>query len=115
MTLYLYQATYTAEALAAQIRNPQDRIELLRPGVEKGGGRIIAYGYPAGRGGLVLLLDVPDDVSAEVGVLGPASQGTFREWWAVRLLSGPQWVEALTAAQAPAAEYIQPGETRLPA
>jgi uncharacterized protein with GYD domain len=115
MTLYLYQATYTAEALAAQIRNPQDRIELLRPGVEKGGGRIVAYGYPAGRGGLVLLLDVPDDVSAEVGVLGPASQGTFREWSAVRLLSGPQWVEALTAAQAPAAEYIQPGETQLPA
>ena len=38
MTLYWYQATYTAEALAAQIRNPQDRIELLRPGVEKGGG-----------------------------------------------------------------------------
>ena len=57
----------------------------------------------------MLLLDVPDDVSAEVGVLGPASQGTFREWSAVRLLSGPQWVEALTAAQAPAAEYIQPG------
>ena len=45
MTLYLSQGRYTPEAIAAQIRNPQDRIEILRPGVEKAGGRIVAYGY----------------------------------------------------------------------
>jgi uncharacterized protein with GYD domain len=115
MTMYLYQATYTPEAIAAQIRNPQDRIEILRPAVEKAGARVVAYGYPAGQASLVLILDVPDDVVGEVSLLSVYSQGTFRESTAVRLLTGEQWVEALTATQAPAAEYIPPGEIRLPA
>ncbi len=32
MALYTYQAAYTAESMAAQIKDPQDRIEAVRPG-----------------------------------------------------------------------------------
>ncbi len=31
MPQYLYQAAYTAESLAAQIKDPKDRIEVVRP------------------------------------------------------------------------------------
>ena len=41
MPMYLEQGRYTPEAIAAQVRNPQDRIEILRPIVEKAGGRIV--------------------------------------------------------------------------
>ena len=31
MALYMYQAAYTAESVAAQIKEPQDRIEAVKP------------------------------------------------------------------------------------
>ena len=34
MALYMYQAAYTAESMAALIKEPQDRIEAVTPAVE---------------------------------------------------------------------------------
>jgi hypothetical protein len=34
MPLYVYQATYTPETLAALIAEPHDRIEVIRPALE---------------------------------------------------------------------------------
>ena len=31
MPLYLYQAAYTPESIAAQIKEPKDRVEVVRP------------------------------------------------------------------------------------
>ena len=39
MALYMYQAAYTAESMAAQINEPQDRIEAVRPALEAMGAR----------------------------------------------------------------------------
>jgi hypothetical protein len=38
MAKYLFQASYTSEAWAAQLQNPQNRVEILRPIVERLGG-----------------------------------------------------------------------------
>jgi uncharacterized protein with GYD domain len=40
---YLYQISYSAEALAAMIKRPQDRVEALRKVVEKLGGKVVAF------------------------------------------------------------------------
>jgi hypothetical protein len=45
MPLYLYQAAYTAEAIAAQIRNPQDRIEVVKPVFDAIGATILGAGF----------------------------------------------------------------------
>ena len=34
MALFMYQAAYTAESVAAQIKEPHDRIEAVRPAIE---------------------------------------------------------------------------------
>jgi hypothetical protein len=34
MALYMYEVAYTPESLAAQIKEPHDRIEAVRPGLE---------------------------------------------------------------------------------
>jgi hypothetical protein len=39
MALYMYQAAHTAESMAAQIKEPHDRIEAVRPGLEAMGRR----------------------------------------------------------------------------
>ena len=46
MALYMYQVAYTAEAVAALIKDPQDRVEAVRPALEAEGGKVLAYGYP---------------------------------------------------------------------
>ena len=48
MPLYVYQAAYTPESVAAQIREPADRFEAVRPAFEAMGGKIVAGGYPFG-------------------------------------------------------------------
>ena len=48
MALFMYQAAYTAESMAAQIKEPQDRIEAVRSALEAMGTKILAGGYPLG-------------------------------------------------------------------
>jgi hypothetical protein len=42
MPVYMYQAAYTAESMAAQIREPHDRIEAVRPAFEALGATFVA-------------------------------------------------------------------------
>ena len=48
MARYMIQASYTKEAAAALVKKPEDRSLAVRPFVEKLGGRLIDFYYPAG-------------------------------------------------------------------
>ena len=48
MPLYMYQLSYAPEAVQALVREPQDRIEAVRPAIEALGGKLVAAGYPFG-------------------------------------------------------------------
>ena len=49
MPQYLYQVAYTSESLAAQIKNPQDRLEVVSKQITDAvGARIVAGGYSYG-------------------------------------------------------------------
>jgi hypothetical protein len=50
--------------VAAQIKEPRDRVEAVRPALEAMGGTIVAAGYPFGGYGAVILLEVADDTTA---------------------------------------------------
>ena len=41
MPLYIYQAAYSPESVAAQIREPADRFKAVRPAFEAMGGKIV--------------------------------------------------------------------------
>ena len=46
MPLYMYEATYTAESWAAQMKNPQNRVESVgRQACEAVGGKLIGGWY----------------------------------------------------------------------
>ena len=49
MPLYMYQLSYTPEAVAALVREPQDRAEAVRPAIEALGGKLVAAGLPVRR------------------------------------------------------------------
>jgi uncharacterized protein with GYD domain len=99
MALYLYQAAYTPESLAAQINEPHDRIEAVRPGLEAMGATILAGGYPFGDYDVLIVYEAPDDTTAASVALAVAAGGAVRSAKTTRLLSGQEWIESLRKAQ----------------
>jgi uncharacterized protein with GYD domain len=100
MALYMYQAAYTAESVAAQIKEPQDRIEVVRPALEAMGAKIIAGGYPLGEYDVLILFEAPNETAAASVALAVAAGGATRAGKTTRLLSGQEWIESLRQAQA---------------
>jgi uncharacterized protein with GYD domain len=63
MAKYLFQATYTSDAWAAQVKNPQNRVEAVRPVIEGLGGHIESVYFAFGEYDVVGIVEMPDNVS----------------------------------------------------
>jgi len=106
MAVYVYELAYTSESLAAQVKNPQDRLEVAaKPVVEAIGGRILAGGYTFGEYDVVVVYEAPDDVSAAALAVAVGAGGAVKAARTTKLLDGQQWVEALQKAQGVASVY----------
>ena len=106
MPTYLYQLTYTPESIAAQIGNPQDRMEAAaRPVVESIGGKLLGGGFGFGEYDAVFMMEAPDDESAAAVALAVAAGGAVKSAKTTKLLSGAQWVAALKKASTVAKSY----------
>ena len=99
MALYMYQAAYTAESMAAQIEEPHDRIEAVRPALEALGATIVAGGYPFGDYDVLVIFEAADDTTAASVAMAVAAGGATRSARTTRLLDGQEWVESLRKAQ----------------
>jgi uncharacterized protein with GYD domain len=99
MALYMYQASYTAESVAAQIKEPQDRIETVRPALEAMGVKFLAGGYPFGEHDVLVVMEAPDDTTMASVALAIAAGGAVKSAKTTRLLSGQEWIESLRKAQ----------------
>ena len=99
MALYMYQAAYTAESMAAQINEPHDRLEAVRPALEALGGKILVGGYPLGEYDVLVVIEAPDDTTAAGFALAVGAGGAVRSAKTTRLLSGQEWIESLRKAQ----------------
>jgi len=99
MALYMYQAAYTPESMAAQIKEPQDRIEAVRPALEALGARFLAAGYPFGEYDVLVVYEAPDETAAASIAMAVAAGGAVKSAKTTRLLNGQEWVESLRKAQ----------------
>ena len=99
MALYMYQAAYTAESMAAQIKEPQDRVEAVRPALEALGAKILVGGFPFGEHDVLVVYEAPDDTTAASVAMAVAAGGAVRSAKTTRLLSGREWIESLRKAQ----------------
>jgi uncharacterized protein with GYD domain len=99
MPLYLYQLAYTSESIAAQIKNPQDRLEVAaKPVLAAVGGTMIGGGFSFGEYDVTILFDAPDDTAAAAVALAVSAGGAVWAGRTTRLLSGGEWVAALKKA-----------------
>jgi uncharacterized protein with GYD domain len=105
MPLYLYQGAYTPESLAAQIKEPKDRIEVVKPAFDAIGAKIVAAGYPFGEYDVLVVYEAPDDTAAASVALAVGAGRAVKSFKTSRLLSGQEWIESLQKAQGVAAQY----------
>jgi uncharacterized protein with GYD domain len=106
MALYMYQAAYTAESWAAQLKNPQNRVEIVgKAACEAAGGTLVGGWYSFGEYDIVVICDVPDDESMSAIALAIAAGGACKASKTTRLMTGAQGVAAMRKAAAVAKVY----------
>lgn len=100
MPLYLYQAAYTSESLARQMKNPADRLEVVGAQIKPSGVRLVTGGYSFGDHDICIVMEAPDDTSMAAAAIAIGAGGAIRNAKTTRLLSGAEYVEALRKASA---------------
>jgi len=101
----MYEGAYTPESLAAQIREPRDRIEVVKPAFDAIGAKILAAGYPFGQYDVIVVYEAPNDTAAASLALAVAAGGAVKAAKTTKLLSGQEWIASLTGAQKVAPQY----------
>ena len=107
MPYYLLQAAYSPEALAAMIKNPQNRVDAIRPGIEALGGRIVDAYFSFGEYDIACIIEMPDNVSAAAFAIKGGSSGVARTFKTTPLLTPEEAVEAMSKGGS--VDYQPPG------
>ncbi len=107
MPLFLFQASYTAEAWAAQVKNPKDRIRLLKPVARKLGGKIVHGWLSFGEHDVVGVCEMPDNTSAAAFSIAAGAGGALNALKTTPLITPDEGVEAMKKAAG--AGYKPPG------
>jgi uncharacterized protein with GYD domain len=95
MALYMYQASYTAKSMAAQLHKPQDPVEAIRPTLEDLGAAMVVAGFPFGEYDVLVVYEAPDDMTAASVAMAVAAEGEVKSAKTTRLLSGQEWLDSL--------------------
>jgi len=107
MPTFMVQASYTSPAWNKLVQRPENRMEALRPVVEKLGGTIVAWYYAFGDYDVVVLFDVPSDVNAAAFSMAIAGSGAVKDFKTTILMTPDEGFDALLLAQG--AGYRPPG------
>jgi uncharacterized protein with GYD domain len=107
MSFFLVQASYTPEALAAMIQNPDDRTPAVRSLVEKLGGTLIGFWFCLGDYDALEIYQVPDNVTAAAFSFAVSQSGRFKTVKTTTLLTSEEAISAMCKARD--AGYQAPG------
>jgi uncharacterized protein with GYD domain len=78
MAYFMMQGAFTDKAWAAMAAKPQNREELFGAVVRKAGGRIHGYWFSFGDYDSVVIVEVPDNVSAAALSVSSTAEGAFK-------------------------------------
>jgi uncharacterized protein with GYD domain len=98
MPHYLIQVAYNSDGVAALVKEPQDRIEKVRPAIDALGGRIECAYYAFGEHDLMLIVEMPDNVKAAAMALAVGAGGACSSYRTTVLLTPEEATQAMSAA-----------------
>ena len=99
MPHYLQQVAYSQQGWEALVANPQNRIEAVQPAIEKLGGKIEAAWFSFGDYDVIVIVDLPDNVSAAAIAMAFAAGGACKSVQTIPLISPEDAIQALKKAK----------------
>jgi len=99
MPHYLQQVAYSQEGWEALVANPQNRIEAVRPAIEKLGGKIEAAWFSFGDYDVIVIAELPDNVSAAAIAMAFAAGGACKSVQTTPLITPDEAMQALNKAR----------------
>src|ERR1700752_1829382 len=99
MPIYMLEGSYTAESWAPQLKNPQNRVELVGKALcESAGGKLIGAWYCFGDHDLVLVADMPNNQSMSALSLAVTAGGAVKSLKTTGFVKGEEAVTAMKKA-----------------
>ena len=98
MATYLIEVSYTSAALAALIKDPQDRIQVVSKAVKKLGGKVQGFWFAFGDSDVLGILDMPDSASMAALALAIGAGGACSKVKTTALLSVKEAISAMEKA-----------------
>src|SRR5262245_59497257 len=95
MAHYLVQVAYTPEAWAAQLKDPKNRVEIVRPLLERLGARFEATYMAFGDYDIIFILEAPDNVSAAAIGMTVIAGGAVKAYKTTPLMSIDEGLAAM--------------------
>ncbi|MFZ0291469.1 MAG: GYD domain-containing protein [Candidatus Sulfotelmatobacter sp.] len=98
MPHYLHQVAYSREGWEALLAHPQNRIEAVRPAIEKLGGKLETAWFAFGEYDVVVVTELPDNVSAAAIAMAFAGGGSCKAVQTTPLMSPEEALQAIRKA-----------------
>jgi len=109
MAKYMTLFTYTSEAWARMVENPGDRSATVRRLADSLGGSVECLYWGLGSYDGIVILDLPDSISAASLSVTVGSTGAFKDLQTHELLTQEQLGQALSRSKNAAQAYQPPG------
>jgi uncharacterized protein with GYD domain len=98
MAYYLIQVAYNPEGWQSLVQNPQNRVEAVRPAVERLGGKIENAWYSFGEFDVTLVIQIADNIGAAALSIAFAAGGALKNVRTTPLLTATEALEAMKRA-----------------
>jgi uncharacterized protein with GYD domain len=98
MPHYCHQVTYTKEAWARLVADPQDRLDIVRLPIEKLGGKLHSAFFAFGPFDVIAITEMPDNMSAAAIAIAFAAGGAVANIQTTPLMTAAQAIEAMRKA-----------------
>jgi uncharacterized protein with GYD domain len=99
MAVYALQAAYAPVGWAALLKDPQNRLEAVKPVVERLGGSILNGWFTFGEYDLLVICELPGNVSAAALSIAVSAGGAIKAAKTVPLMTFEEGIEALRKAK----------------
>jgi uncharacterized protein with GYD domain len=109
MPRYLLQAAYTPEAWGAQLKTPQNRMEVVSELMRQLGGSFESAYLAFGEYDVVAIVDLPDNVSAAAMSMVVSAGGSVKAIKTTPLLTIDDAIAAMRKGAEAASSYRRPG------
>jgi uncharacterized protein with GYD domain len=98
MPYYMIQAAYTPDTWGKLLKKPTDRTQVVKPAIEKLGGKVSSAWLAFGDYDVVAIIQMPDNITAAAIAMSFAAGGAVKALKTTPLLTWSEGIKAMRKA-----------------